>query len=78
MTELLRSGVELNTFIHGGWMLYENLTLNFGPITATYNNPLFKITQTPLSASVLSRSVEWTGLTNPARPLTAGGLISFS
>ena len=76
--ELIRVGADLDTFIHGGWMLYENLTLNFGPITATYNNPLFKITQTPLSASVLSRSVEWTGLTNPARPLTAEGLISFS
>jgi hypothetical protein len=76
--ELIRVGADLDTFIHGGWMLYENLTLNFGPITATYNNPLFKITQTPLSASVLTRSVEWTGLTNPARPLTAGGLITFS
>ena len=76
--ELVRMGAELDTFIHGGWMLYENLTMSFGPINANFNNPLFKITQTPLTASVLTRQIDWTALTNPARPLTAGGLITFT
>ena len=77
VSELVRLGAELDTFIHGGWMLYENLTLSFGPITTTFNNPLFKISQSPLTASVLTRSIDWTGLTNPARPLTSGGLFTF-
>jgi hypothetical protein len=78
VSELVRMGAELDTFIHGGWMLYEKLTMSFGPIIATFNNPLFKISQTPLTSSVLTRQIDWTGLTNPARPLTAGGLISFA
>ena len=75
MTELLRSGVELNTFIHGGWMQGENLTFKIGPITANYITPLFKISQLPLTSSVLTRTTEWSTLMRPDRPSTPNGLF---
>lgn len=77
-TELLRSGVEQNTFIHGGWMQGENLTFNIGPITATYITPLFKISQLPLTSSVLTRTTEWTALISPNRPSYANGLFTIA
>ena len=76
MTELLRSGVELNTFIHGGWMQGENLTFKIGPITASYITPLFKISQLPLTSSVLTRTTEWSTLMRPNRPSTPNGLFT--
>jgi hypothetical protein len=75
MTELLRSGVELNTFIHGGWMQGENLTFKIGPITASYITPLFKISQLPLTSSVLTRTTEWSTLMRPDRPSSPNGLF---
>ena len=38
-SEFLRVGAELDTHIHGGWMVNENLQFNMGPITATYAVP---------------------------------------
>jgi hypothetical protein len=77
VTELVRSGADLNTFIHGGWMVNENLVLNMGPITATFPIPLFEIATMPFTASVLTRSTKWTSLIRPRRPLTTGGLFTF-
>ena len=78
VTEILRTGVEQNTFIHGGWMEQENLTFNIGPITATYITPLFKISQMPLTASVLTRTTEWSTMMKPSRPMTANGLFTIA
>ena len=77
VTELVRSGADLNTFIHGGWMVNENLVINIGPIVATFPIPLFDISTMPLTASVLTRSTKWTSLIRPRRPLTTGGLFTF-
>lgn len=78
ITELLRSGAELDTFIHGGWMLNENLTFNIGPIKILFQNPLFKIGQLPLTPSVLTRTTEWSTLMKPTLPLTPNGLFTFN
>jgi hypothetical protein len=78
MTELLRSGVELNTFIHGGWMQGENLTFKIGPVTANYITPLFKISQLPLTSSVLTRTTEWSTLMRPNRPSSPNGLFTIA
>jgi hypothetical protein len=78
LTELLRSGVEQNTFIHGGWMQGENLTFKIGPITAKYITPLFKISQLPLTSSVLTRTTEWSALMSPNRPSYANGLFTIA
>ncbi len=77
-TELLRSGVELNTFIHGGWMQGENLTFKIGPITAKYITPLFKISQLPLTPSVLTRTTEWSTLMSPNRPSYGNGVFTIA
>lgn len=77
-TELLRKGAELHTHIHGGWMEQENLTIKFGPVTATFITPLFKVAQVPLTPSVMKRTTEWISLVRPGRPLSSGGLFSFA
>lgn len=77
-TELLRSGVEQNTFIHGGWMQGENLTFKIGPITAKYVTPLFKISQLPLTSSVLTRTTEWSALMKPNTPQYPNGLFTIA
>lgn len=77
-TELLRSGVELNNFIHGGWMQGENLTFKIGPITANYITPLFKISQLPLTSSVLTRTTEWSTLMSPNRPSYENGVFTIA
>lgn len=77
-TEVLRKGVDLNTHIHGGWMQNEDLTLKFGPITALFSVPLFKIAELPLSSRSLIRTTQFTGIIKPKAPLTAAGLFTFS
>lgn len=76
-TELLRSGVELETFIHGGIMEDENLTFNIGPLTVFFVTPVFKITQLPLTPSILTRTTEWTALVKPTEPLLQNKLFLF-
>lgn len=78
VSELVRSGADLNTFIHGGWMVDENLIINMGPITATFPIPLFNIATLPLTSSILTRTTNWTSLIRPRRPLTTGGLFTFA
>jgi hypothetical protein len=76
-TELLRKGAETHTHIHGGWIEQDNISVKFGPVTATFITPLYKIAQLPLTPSVFTRTTEWVGLTRPAASLTPGGLFSF-
>ena len=78
LTELVRSGSDLNTFIHGGLMLNENLTLEVGPMTITFENPLFEISTLPLTSSVLTRTVKWSAIVKPTQPLEQDSLITFN
>lgn len=78
LTELVRSGSDLNTFIHGGLMENENLTFEIGPMTVLFRNPLFKITQLPLSSSVLTRKTEWSAVLKATEPLSPNKLITFN
>lgn len=77
-TELVRSGSDLNTFIHGGLMLNENLTFDIGPMTVLFKNPLFEITKLPLTSSVLTRTIKWNAITKPTEPLSEGKLFTFN
>jgi hypothetical protein len=75
--EVMRKGLELYSYIHGGWMVNENLTLKIGPMTALFTVPLFNVSELPLSSSLFVRKTSWTGLIAPNRPLTSGGLITY-
>lgn len=77
ITELLRKGAETHTHIHGGWIEQDNLTVKFGPVTATYITPLYKVAQLPLTNSVFTRTTEWITLTKPSISLNPGGLFTF-
>lgn len=77
-TEFLRSGADLETFIHGGWMIEENLTFQIGPIKTTFQNPVFKIAQLPLTSSILTRTTEWSSIIKPKQPLIANSLFTYN
>lgn len=77
-TELLRKGAETHTHIHGGWIESDNLTVKYGPFSATFVTPLYKVAQLPLTNSVFTRTTEWIALTRPAISLTPGGLFTFN
>lgn len=76
-SEFIRVGAELETHIHGGWMVNENMQFNIGPITATYNVPLFQIAELPLTSKILTRKTKWNAMISPAQPLKQGGLFTF-
>jgi hypothetical protein len=76
-SEFIRVGADLETNIHGGWMVDENMQFSFGPITATYNVPLFQISELPLTSKILSRKTKWNAMISPAQPLRQGGLFTF-
>jgi hypothetical protein len=76
-SEFLRVGAELDTHIHGGWMVNENLQFNMGPITATYAVPLFEIAELPLTSKILTRKTKWNAMISPAQPMRQGGLFTF-
>ena len=76
-SEFLRVGAELDTHIHGGWMVNENLQFNMGPITATYAVPLFEIAELPLTSKILTRKTKWNAMISPAQPMRKGALFTF-
>lgn len=76
-SEFLRVGAELDSHIHGGWMVNENLQFNMGPITALYTVPLFEIAELPLTSKILTRKTKWNAMISPAQPMKIGGLFIF-
>ncbi len=76
-TEVIRNGLELNTFIHGGLMHDENLTLDFGSLRTTFFNPVFKIAQSPLTPQVIRRTTQWVGINKPDDSMLDDRLFSF-
>ena len=76
-TEVIRNGLELNTFIHGGLMHDENLTLDFGSLRSTFYNPVFKIAQSPLTPQVIRRTTQWVGINKPDDSMLDDRLFSF-
>ena len=76
-SEFIRVGAELDTHIHGGWMVNENLQFNMGPIAALYTVPLFEIAELPLTSKILTRKTKWNAMISPAQPMRQGGLFIF-
>lgn len=74
--EVLRKGADTETFIHGGFMVGENLILKFGPITASITVPLFGIGEQPLIAGLLTRKTEFKAQVAPE--MTEGKLFLFN
>ena len=63
--EIMRLGVEKETYIHGGFMVGENLVLKFGPFSVTIFCPLFKISQQQYTPSILYRNTEFLAQISP-------------
>ena len=76
-TEVIRNGLDLYTFIHGGLMHDENLTLDFGTLRTTFYNPVFKIAQSPLTTQVIRRTTEWVGINKPDDSMLDDRLFTF-
>ena len=76
--EVMRKGVEQETHIHGGFMVEENLTLQFGPVKALYKVPMFKIGEQPLASGYLKRKTDFFGQISPEMRNEAGDLFIFS
>lgn len=77
VSEVIRNGADLHTFIHGGLMHDSNLILQFGPAKATFPNPVFKIGQTPLTSQIIRRTTEWAGINKPDASMNDNGLFTF-
>ncbi len=77
VSEVIRNGADLHTFIHGGLMHDSNLVLEFGPVIATFPNPVFKIGQTPLTSQIIRRTTEWAGINKPDASMNDNGLFTF-
>jgi hypothetical protein len=77
-TEIIRNGMELNTFIHGGLMHDENLTLDFGSVRTTFYNPVFKVAQSPLTPQVIRRTTQWVGINKPDDSMLDDRLFIFT
>lgn len=75
--EVLRRGVEQETYIHGGFMVDQNLQLAFGPLIAKIDVPLFKIGEQPLDSSYLKRKTEFFAQILPSMRNSAGDLFIF-
>jgi hypothetical protein len=59
-------------------MIDEYMKFTMGPITANFRNPLFQISELPLTSKILKRKTKWDALVNPASSLSQGGLFTFS
>lgn len=75
--EVLRRGAEAETFIHGGFMVGENLEFQIGNINATIAVPLFKIGEQPLTANVIKRRTDFFAQIPPALDNNAGDLFRY-
>jgi hypothetical protein len=76
--EILRQGSDQQTFIHGGFMQFQNLNLEMGSITASFPNPVFKISQVPLTSQTIRRTTSWIGINKPDASMQANGLFTFA
>ena len=63
--ETLRRGVETGTYIHGGWMVNENLIVQFGPIFARLPVPIFKPAEQPLTSKLYLRTTKFWSQSRP-------------
>lgn len=75
--EILRRGAETETYIHGGFMVGENLEFNFGQLKAMMKVPMFKIAEQPISYSYLNRRTEFFVQMLPELRNPAGDLFIF-
>lgn len=77
--EVLRRGIEYENYIHGGIMQGENLSIEFGPLVATVQVPVFKISEQPYNHELLKRKTEFYSQNYPSyTDLAAGKLFNLA
>ena len=76
-TEVVRKDADVETFMHGGWMVGENLNLNFGPISALVSVPLFTPSQQSITKKLILRTVSFLSQMSPSFR-TTGNPFSFA
>lgn len=74
--ETVVKGLEKETYIHGGWMVNENLVLTFGPLKTTLPVPLFKIGEQPLSGKFRKRKIDFLAQMQPSHR-RIGNMITY-
>lgn len=75
--EAVRLGADTETYMHGGWMVGEDLSFQFGPLRALFRVPLFKVAKTPLVAGAITRTTEFMGMVKPSRRHMPTSLFFF-
>lgn len=75
--ELLRSGAETHTHMHGGFMVGEDVTFKFGPFRAVLRAPLFKASQNPLTPGVMKRTTSIWAIANASLEQGATPFFEF-
>ncbi len=76
--EIVRTGADLNTFIHGGYKVEDYFTIELGPIKAEIPVTMFKKATMPLVSNLLIRTTEWEAIMAPNVPLSPNGLFTIS
>jgi hypothetical protein len=76
--EIVRTGADLDTFIHGGYKVEDYLTLELGPIKAEVPVTMYKKATMPLVSNLLKRTTEWEAIMAPELPLSPNGLFTIS
>ena len=76
IVEIMAEGAEAHTYVKGA-MVGENLTLNFGPISAIIRVPVFKPAQQPLTSGVLKRTTEFWAQVQPRIGYPQGDLFTY-
>ena len=63
-----------HSYVHGGWMVAQNLILAFGPLEASIPHPFFETSPQVVSSSQNERTVKFTSINSPAYQ---GALFSY-
>lgn len=75
--EMLRRGLSTEDFMHGGWMVGENLVLSFGPLDAIFQVPVFVPAEQPLGPKWLRRTTRFFAQISPEVKNVQGGLFIY-
>lgn len=76
--EIVRTGADQNTFIHGGYKVQDYLTIEIGPIKATVPVTMYQKASMPLTSGLIKRSTKWEAIMAPELPLSPNGLFTIT
>jgi hypothetical protein len=76
--EFLRLGIEVNNFVHGGWIVNENIVFDFGAVKFLTRVPLFQKSEQPINSKLMIRKSKFLSLSSPDLNSTQGILMQFA